>query len=160
VSNVWQEWRLNFLLQISLAEDLRSWLAHEITFCIFCWPSSCIRVFWCLCLLVLLFLMLSCCGIIYYLYPQMHLYIQDAAEITPTFGGVTARAVEGVQWWEGSRWLAVVLPFSDNAMSWSSEQRGFVVETFFKNNESVIAKMWELFLPQPVDAFPCCWAVS
>jgi hypothetical protein len=33
----------------------------------------------------------------------------------------------------------VVLPFSDNAMSWSGEHRGFVVETFFKNNESVIA---------------------
>jgi len=35
--------------------------------------------------------------------------------------------------------LAVVLPFSDNAMGWSGEHRGFVVETFFKNYESVIA---------------------
>jgi hypothetical protein len=33
----------------------------------------------------------------------------------------------------------VVLPFSGNAMGWSGEQRGFVVETFFKNNESVFA---------------------
>jgi hypothetical protein len=33
----------------------------------------------------------------------------------------------------------MVLPFSDNAMNLSDEQRGFVVETFFKNNESVIA---------------------
>ena len=65
--------------------------------------------------------------------------IQSAAEITPTFGGVTARAVEGVQWWKWSRWLAAVLPFSDDAMGWSGEHRGFVVETFFKNNESVIA---------------------
>jgi len=32
----------------------------------------------------------------------------------------------------------VVLPFSDNTMGWSGEHRGFVVETFFKNNESVI----------------------
>jgi hypothetical protein len=29
--------------------------------------------------------------------------IQGIAEITPTFGGVTARAVEGIQWWEWSR---------------------------------------------------------
>jgi len=35
--------------------------------------------------------------------------------------------------------LAVVLPFSDNAMGWTGEHRGFVVEMFFKNNESVIA---------------------
>jgi hypothetical protein len=33
----------------------------------------------------------------------------------------------------------VVVPVSDNAMSWSGEHRGFVVETFFKKNESVIA---------------------
>jgi len=65
--------------------------------------------------------------------------MQSAAEITPTFEGVTARAVEGVQWWEWSRWLAAVLPFSDNVMGWSGEHRGFVVETCFKNNESVIA---------------------
>ena len=64
--------------------------------------------------------------------------IQGTTEITPTFGGVTARAVEGIQWWEWSRWLAAVLPFSDDAMGWSGEHRGFVVETFFKNNESVI----------------------
>ena len=50
-----------------------------------------------------------------------------AAEVTPKFGGVTARAVEGVHWWEGFRWLAVVLPFSDNVMGWSGKQRGFVV---------------------------------
>jgi len=31
------------------------------------------------------------------------------------------------------------LAFSDNAMGWSGEHRGFVVETFFKNNKSVIA---------------------
>jgi hypothetical protein len=31
------------------------------------------------------------------------------------------------------------LAFADNAMRWSGEHRGFVVETFFKNNESVIA---------------------
>ena len=31
------------------------------------------------------------------------------------------------------------MPFSDDAMGWSGEHRGFVVETFFKNNESVIA---------------------
>ena len=35
--------------------------------------------------------------------------------------------------------LSVLLPFSDNAMSWSGEHRGFIVETFCKNNESVIA---------------------
>ena len=40
---------------------------------------------------------------------------------------------------EESRWLAVVLLFLSNAMSWSGEQGGFVVETFIKNNESVIA---------------------
>ena len=40
---------------------------------------------------------------------------------------------------EESRWLAVVLLFSDNAMGWSGEHHGFVVETFLKNNESVIA---------------------
>ena len=33
--------------------------------------------------------------------------IQGAAEITPTFGGVTARAVKGLQWWEEPRWLVV-----------------------------------------------------
>jgi len=65
--------------------------------------------------------------------------VRVAAEITPTFGGVPARAVEGVQWWEWSRWLAAVLPVSDDAIGWSGEHRGFVVETFFKNNESVIA---------------------
>jgi hypothetical protein len=64
--------------------------------------------------------------------------LQGAAEITPTFWGVTAQAVEGVQWWEGSHWLAVVLPFSDNAMGWVGEHSGFVVEPFFKSNESVI----------------------
>jgi hypothetical protein len=37
------------------------------------------------------------------------------------------------------RWLAAALPFSDDAKSWSGEHRDFVVETFFKNNESVIA---------------------
>jgi len=67
------------------------------------------------------------------------LKVQGVAEITPTFGCVTARAVEGIQWWEWSRWLAAVLPFSDDAMGWSGEHRGFVVETFFKNNESVNA---------------------
>ena len=67
------------------------------------------------------------------------LQIQGVAEITPTFGGVTAWAEEEIQWWVWSRWLAAILPFSDNAMDWSDEHRGFVVETFFKNNESVIA---------------------
>ena len=38
-----------------------------------------------------------------------------------------------------SLWLAAVLPFSDDAMGWSGEHRGFIVEMFFKNNESVIA---------------------
>ena len=65
--------------------------------------------------------------------------VQGVAEITPTFGGITAWAVEGVQWWEGPRWLSVVLPFSDNTMSWSGEHHGFIVKTFFKKNESVIA---------------------
>ena len=39
---------------------------------------------------------------------------------------------------EWTRWLAAVLPFSDDAMGWSGEHRGFVVEMFFKINESVI----------------------
>jgi len=68
------------------------------------------------------------------------------------FGGVTARAVEGIQWWECSRWLAAVLPFLDDAMSWSGEHRGFVVETFFKNNESVIATQRAFRSP---DLTPC-----
>jgi len=42
--------------------------------------------------------------------------IQSAAEITPTFGGVTARAVKGVQWWEESRWLVVSCHFQ--IMAW------------------------------------------
>ena len=33
----------------------------------------------------------------------------------------------------------MVLPFLYNAMSWSGEHRGFVAETLFKNNESVVA---------------------
>jgi hypothetical protein len=67
--------------------------------------------------------------------------VQGVAEITPTFEGATAQAMEGAQWWEGSR-LAVVLPFSDNTVGWSGEHRGFVVKTFVKNNESVIATQW------------------
>ena len=72
-------------------------------------------------------------------FPKFFCYVQGLTEITPTFGGVTARAMEGIQWWEWSRWLAAVLPVLDDAMGWSDEHRGFVVETFFKNNESVIA---------------------
>jgi hypothetical protein len=65
-------------------------------------------------------------------YHKEHKYIeiQRAAEITLTFRGVTARAVEGYSDGRCLVWLAVVLPFSDNAMSCSGEHRGFVVETF------------------------------
>lgn len=68
VSNVWREWRLNFSLKISLT-DLRSWLAHEMTFLYILDPAVASECS------VSLFLMLSCRGIIYYLFPQMHLYI-------------------------------------------------------------------------------------
>ena len=85
--------------------------------------------------------------------------IQGITEITPIFGGVTARAVEGIQWWEWSRWLAAVLPFLDDAMDWSGEHRGFVVKTFFKNNESDLFAWWH-WLARPVTWFNPVWFFS
>jgi len=96
---------------------------------------------------------------------KLNWYIQDAAEITPTFGGVTAQTVEGVQWWKWSRWLAAVLPFLDDAMGWSGEHRGFVVETFFSRTMNLWSRHKEHsvgtsdlveVLPFQIEKRSCC----
>ena len=89
-------------------------------------------------------------------YVSYYVIYRDLPEITPTFGGVTARAVEGIQWWEWSRWLAAVLPFSDDAVGWSGEHRGFVVETFVSRTVNLISLRGDIGWPaRSSDLTPC-----
>ena len=65
--------------------------------------------------------------------------IQGVAERTPTFLKVNDNGMVGVGWHRRWQQFGLIIQLSVDTMSWSGEHHGFVIEAFFKNNDSVTA---------------------